>query len=352
MNKLSLCDFFNNIPFVSGIHYISVGCAELNPDHTQQYPPFIQQIKKDYPSTSITIILIDPLLQDIPYCITEQLKNYKWSTPKYDNIFISDRNEITIYQFKECVDWLPDEKSINSTNIYTGLLKYQNKIIKDGNSLLFFHDFTGRDTGELAVIMDPTLGDNKKYVMYDISVRQNEGCYIKLDSSDNMPIIRIDNRPEIINPYNIPDVFNAITVLKKEKKNIDSIIKQLIIVIKNKIVEWDTNVSLYRQMLSQDAKINNLNMTILNKECNKDVKDAYVIYQTSLQKEHLDYCINLSRNLIIINLRNILDMMSNNNDEKNKYIQNCELQLSSNQINLYVWVNEVKDYLHNKLLLL
>jgi hypothetical protein len=290
-------------------------------------------------------------MEELPFCITNQLNMYNWTTPKYDNVFISKNEvnaEIIVYNFTESVNWLPDEKNINSVNIYEKLLRYQDKIIND-NSLLFFHDFTGRDASELAVIMDSKLGENKKYVMYDISVRQNIGCYVNLD--DNIPIVYLTDKLEIVNPYNIKDIYSTIHNLKNDLINVHIIIKQLMIVIKNKINEWDSIVSLYRQMLSQDAKTNNLDMTNLNKEFNKEVKDAYVIYQASLQKEHLDYCINLSRNSIIMNLRNILDMLSNNNNEKNIYIQKCELQLSET-LNLYTWSNEIKEYLNTKLLLL
>jgi hypothetical protein len=77
MNKLSIHDFFNNNnKLISGIHFISVGCAKLLEDkqmtenYQQQYPPFIQNIKSTYPDLNIILVLIDPILEELPYCIT------------------------------------------------------------------------------------------------------------------------------------------------------------------------------------------------------------------------------------------------------------------------------------------
>lgn len=287
MNKLSIHDFFNNNKIISGIHFISIGCAKLlddnkmSPDYYQQYPPFISDIKNKYSNINITLILIDPIIEELPFCITTQLNEYSWHNDKYYNEYITKnktKGSIYIYVFNESVDWMPDEKNKNSINIYNNLITYQNKILENKESLLFFHDFTGRNTADLAEIMDDKLKDNRKYILYDISIRNNEGCYVKLTDNINKPILIIQNdRLEIFNPYNVitnNDTliqnlrFSCITSssngliihsaslfdLRNAQSTLSCMIQQSICHVHNEICLWEDSVILYRQLLSEDAK--------------------------------------------------------------------------------------------------
>jgi hypothetical protein len=362
-NKLSIHDYFDNKSnhFIPGIHYISVGSAmllakhenEVSQDYCQQYPPFIQDIKNNYPEVNITILLMDSVLEQVPYCITNQLQNYVWNNNEYSNVFVGklfdntkQNNVITIYCFNDMVNWLPGEQIKNTINIYNQLLIYQNKIIDNADSLLFFHDFTGRDVSELATIMDNVLKNNRKYVMYDITVRKDAGCYVKLNDDINKPIIiRENKRLEIFNPFNITNTSTFISNLGKEQKNISNMIEQLMLVIKRKIIDWEEHFTLYRQLLSNDAKKNNMEMSILNKEIYKDIKKAYMLYCNSLQKKNLEYCLDLAKNSMFISLRNSLNTLPLDDFTKDQCIISYEEQLLTTN-NIFNWGNNINGFLN------
>jgi hypothetical protein len=425
---LSLSNYFND-KFEEGIHYISIGCATIDKganSKMQQFPPFLQKIKKNEPSIPIFLILIDPILEQIPQCIIQgndinsrefvlpslwdSKKEIKWNNNQYTNVFTSD-NKIKVLCFNEYVEWNETEHARQGVAIRAGaviptqgvairagaiiptqgvairagaviptqgvairvgtvipiykqLLAYNKKIIESKNSLLFVHDFSGRNMSLLTNKMDLLLKDNLKYIMYDISLRGNEVCYLNEDVNCE-PQIKLNNRLEIVNPFLIKnkDMFDVIKK-QEEIENQSKIIRlQIKKVIFKKIDDWyNTIFALYRQMNnlcvdslkeSSDNIINNhintiSNTEILSSESLGDIKRIFLKFNEKKDPNILFSCMDLIKIELFIRLRDIIDIFPFGEINKNSIILGYQKELDSYK-NIYQWGDKLIIELKNLL---
>ncbi len=346
IKTLHINDYLSNLQeyFIPGIHYMSLGCAffykiksEFSSGTEQQYPPFLSSYKSNNPNIHITLILIDPVLELQPQCLT-LLNKYEWTNTNYKNVYDCKEYNMTIYCFNESVSWENESKCIN---IYSHLINYNDHIIQN-KSLLFVHDFTGRNIHELANMMDIELRNNIKYIMYDITLRRNLGCYFDLNDPCNMPII---HNLEIINPFMIINIKKEI----KEQKN-SILLKQLMSVVNLHVTTWnDLYFPLYRQLTSlliednQDTKL----IPIEIPKCKSllELNELFNKYNTTKNKLILNQCIQLSKKIMINELRNVCNMLTI--EDVNTFINKCSNELSTT--NTYLWWKNINNYLVSNL---
>jgi hypothetical protein len=290
-NIISIQQFFNNINthWTSGIHVISIGCAS-NLDNTgskeQQFFPFLQNFKKMYSKVPITLILIDPIMKQIPDCILktglktplkpfmsfeapciwDNIYNIKWKVESHINIFLNAEYNIKIFTFRESVCYSEDENYM--INIKKYLRDYQSKIINDaGKSILFVHDFSGGNIISLANEMDTVLENNIKYVMYDITTRQNSIDVLDLTDEICNPVIKYEEiyqkkgilkKYSIINPFSIKTRCDESKIQLLWSRNKTILNEQLNMIKKNKIASWKNILcSIYTKLFNicQEEKL-------------------------------------------------------------------------------------------------
>ena len=218
-------DFHNNGD--QQIIFISIGSASniesklnntIDDKDMHQYPPYIRYVV-GVANLPIHILLIDPALEQCPYIIENNVINreqnityYKNNT--YDNIWYSgdEENKVNIYCFNQYVYYMekgdPINNSFGSERIHINQqLKELNNICIEGGHLLFFHDFSGRDTYLLAMEFDDMLNNDRNHILYDISNRSLGSCSIDLtDKGNYYKIEKYDNsKYHIINPFINPN---------------------------------------------------------------------------------------------------------------------------------------------------
>lgn len=340
---LSLNDFFTNLSshFTAGIHYISVGCAHFDeevsntsPGSEQQYPPFLRQ----HDNIHTTLVLIDYALELPPKCLTH-INDIEMT--EYKNVFKSKNK--TIYCFQNRVSWTNEQ---HCTNIYSSLLAYHNYILQS-ESLFFFHDFTGRDIHELADIMDTKLityegniinKTNLKKIMYDITLRQNIGCFVNLNDEHNMPIIDL-KKLEIINPF-VYHSDSKYPLLPKQRMKVVNLC----------INDWfETHCVVYRSLVSLFTH-NNQETKMVALEIPKTTvyKELSVIFDEYLRTKSiltLEQCIDMSKIIIFNELYNLYDILGVQNTDIQSLMNTHKQKFSTKYV--YAWSKDI----HNHLLL-
>ena len=260
------------------IIYVGIGCAsnldvkkidKLKLQNNHQYPNFLRRFNK----VKRTLILVDSLLDEIPYCIKHDFSNSKY--------IIKPRDDYVKYELKdENIDIYVLCELFYNNNIND--LRVLNNYCITNRILLFVHKFTGEDTGELAYYFDEELKDNKDLIMYDISLRTNYGCYIDMINCINNPIIEfIKDEYIIFNPFN------------KTNKELLDIYKETNNKNKKKQIKKYFNV-LFNEFLKNYTVLRQIHIQVLN--CNNKKKYNFdKIYGLDNKLDNLLYDFNYTK---------------------------------------------------------
>jgi hypothetical protein len=213
-----------NVPTVI---YFAIGSENFNKEWTlnenQQFPPFLHDFKIKNFDSKILVILIDPLLNTIPYIVrdnTSFLTN-SWEETQ-NNVYISNTG-VEVIAINSAIIW--DTRVISDVNLYhydiTDLMIKLCILVNQFNTVLFYHEFTGYNIILLEKILKKFITKNK--VCIDITRGINDSCYIDLSKPENYPLIEInDNIISYINIDNIDEDHKKYLINKyKEKINSD-----------------------------------------------------------------------------------------------------------------------------------
>jgi hypothetical protein len=183
------------------VNYISIGCAanmtekkikKLCVSEYHQFPLFLMELLNQHPDIHINLILIDPFIEEPPYITTTNIYDLELEWENHDGSNVYECDNITVFSFKNSFQYDDNYDNLRTINNYC----------IDNNQLLFVNDFTGRDLSLIANYFDKELGDNLDKIMYDITIRNNIGCFTDLTDVNNMPIIYLDNDLlKIKNPF-------------------------------------------------------------------------------------------------------------------------------------------------------
>lgn len=206
MHFINFIDIIEEYISIGDLIYLSIGSAanihskggnKLQEHDNQQYPPFLNNIKKIYTKKRIHIILIDPCLSKPPYIIND-IGDFDGSGQFYEN-----RDKlINVYAFNEYVHYFDKDSCYKSTYI-TPSLNLLNQKCLINNWTLIVHDFSGRDINILADIFDQVYEKNNEQLIYDINNRINGGCYINLlNVSSQLNFYIEDDIIKLKNPFN------------------------------------------------------------------------------------------------------------------------------------------------------
>lgn len=206
------------------IIYIGVGTEftnyenkdKWNYEDNQQLPSFLFDAKIKYMEYKLLIILIDPNISNPPYIInsTDSFLDNSWIKSNiYTNLFESSFG-IDVICIKEFITW-GFHKNYESEyyDIENMMINICKKISDTKiNSLLFYHEFTGKNTIFLEYEIKKKFNYDDKKICIDITRGSNLSCYFILSNPENYPIIKVDNNNLI---YNNPEYISEI-----EKKSI------------------------------------------------------------------------------------------------------------------------------------
>ena len=181
--------------------YVSIGCAtlrgkrdpitniyKLDESLTQQYPPFLQQLKNENISVPIHIFLFDPLLEKIPYCvadITFTKLNDGWNQVNEHQYYNRDMN-INVYVFRKTVFYEPfcntntqgysTDKMINLSPFFNRL----NELSMVNNWFTVACDFSGYDMKYVAFYYNSIISEHNDHIIYGLGICNEDTCSLKL----------------------------------------------------------------------------------------------------------------------------------------------------------------------------
>lgn len=374
-------EFFNNLTKINRttqqIIYIGVGVASnldtkldnvLKDKDMHQYPPYIQQIKEQS-NLPLHILLIDPSMEEIPYSVerlglglgTEpfnKINQNTWHNPT-KQITITSINSYVIYPPYSDKRHYIGEVDDDYVDI-TQFLISMNELCAKHKDLLFFHDFSGRDTFLLAMTFDNSLQENRNRIVYDLSNRQMGTCTIDLTDSDNYYGLERDSNGlfYVLNPFCIKKI-GLLIAYDETTNNILRI--QLLTILKNELERLNKNIYyLYRR---------------LNTIITADDFDSFRIIQSMryFEFEYIDikYGMNLYdlfvnsngnktdieglKDIIleimrmeIVELAMCLDRM-NSNEEFYQTIANSLLRQIDDPKHKYNWFELIKEFVREKI---
>lgn len=114
MIKSKYLDIISNSESNPILIYVAIGCAArcmfsdsdqktLPESDNQEYPLFLQTIKQNIPNTDLHIFMIDPMIEDVPFVISNNDgKTIKQNWNQLNNeVFFNDSENTTIYKIKE-----------------------------------------------------------------------------------------------------------------------------------------------------------------------------------------------------------------------------------------------------------
>jgi hypothetical protein len=180
INLSDLKNEINNVPGDEPVFiYIGVGAASssiqehLAPEQYHQFPPFLQNMRNLVPNLHLFLVLIDPLQENPPRVAVD----YQLVEPRND--YYRDKFlQVFVYRHRVYtdVDLNPPENGINITETLRDL----NKFVKEKQTSLLYHDFTGRKTIHLAEYFDMENMQHLDQLVYSLSAREDHGCFFDL----------------------------------------------------------------------------------------------------------------------------------------------------------------------------
>jgi hypothetical protein len=176
-------------------HYIAIGSAsnlkmknlEKLPMADQHQLPFFLYERLRLQDTEwmpIKILLVDPLLEDPPYCVSSSSLPNEWKKIN-DQHYICPEQKIEVLTFNHYVYYDDEEQKREMKYInFLPFLKMCHETSIKNNNLLLVHDFTGNDIYKLNDIFHKS-----PKCQYGLSVDRNTNCYIDLMDTINQVII-------------------------------------------------------------------------------------------------------------------------------------------------------------------
>lgn len=221
MEKSFYLDFIARQNSNQTVIYVTVGCAahqiqkiqtnNNNEDHwilpenvNQEYPLFLQILKLRFPRANLHIFMIDPLLEDIPFVITNNdKKTLKNNWYQINNEMFYNKNEnTTIYAIKDNMIY-PYDKFVENKK-YNVFFEKLNNYAKQLDWTVFLCDFSGRRIRDSAIYFEEELKNHLDHIIYGFFADDEETstCIIDTTSSDCLYVLSEDNNKiKVFNPY-------------------------------------------------------------------------------------------------------------------------------------------------------
>jgi len=305
----------------------NINLKEWEFKYNQQFPPFIHDAKLKYFDKKILIILIDPAFKNNkPYIVTDSnnFLDKSWTQSNiHSNLFESDMN-LSVITISEYIKW----GCFNNTNdiIYYDIKPFLCELCElisnpDIDSILFYHEFTGKNTILLEnIIKESVCFDNNK-ICIDITRGADLSCYFNLTDPENYPIIIVDEDSKLkyLNFLNLDKIKirDIISTFKEINLDFFSINKNESNILFDKPYE----LILYFQIIKYDSILINLIknsiISTLRQFYTMTEKINYGSKMYFLQYFHvIKSQINLINFDIIIDKLKIIDNINLNNSDK------------------------------------
>lgn len=175
------------------ITYVAIGSAanviakrvkNLPDKDLHQFPNFMKQWLEEFPELILNLVLIDPALSDPPYCVSSSKDNYD----KHGDKLVNEWLNVCVYPIRSPINIFKDRE------VFVNL----NKRCMENNSALLVHDFSGNRIDLLAYSFDHELKNHMDQIVYDIDLRNNQGCFINMENCF-VPIKKTPNGFKFLN---------------------------------------------------------------------------------------------------------------------------------------------------------
>jgi hypothetical protein len=186
-------DVKNTSQEVPHIIYFSIGSAAglrnenglVDDKNYHQYPPCLQQLQEQLHSAHFHIILIDPILENPPYLITDHSKGLDFVQQNVDYYTAKSVNQniFHVFAMRENV-YIDGQYSYDGYHNITHHMFQLNAMCMHESILMIYNDFTGRDNKYVAEFFDDQVSAHLDHIVYGIGARKELGCYIDLTSTD------------------------------------------------------------------------------------------------------------------------------------------------------------------------
>lgn len=353
----NLCHYLVGNVIENCINYIGIGSAarlfekkikELPTEQMHQFPGFLSDYHKRNQKIPIRIVLIDEGLENIPY-IVQNFFESKWT--KKDNIFSNKKENIVVVSIKENINFDYEKRMYAEDTLK--LFSILNNYVIQTKNLMFVHDFSGNNTSLLAEYFDDEQFNG--YVLYDISMRKDMGCYFDLDNENYWPIIEngkiFDPFKELKLEKKYKQMILAVEYKLKKIKNVWwPLFRRIFIVFqKNDIIDYDDNLSFDDNIfrINKDKANKFLDISSIKKITDKDfaltgnMEGINSLYYENIlfKKFKKTYDLRYLSNMLVF-LKNKMFQEIN----KISHIFNCSLneQLCEKQLfkcDIYKWIN-------------
>ena len=340
---------------VPHIIYFSIGSAAgLRDDNGlvenknyHQYPPFLQQLQEEINSAHIYIILIDPMLENPPYLVTDHSKGLDFIQENVDYYTARSVNQNIFHVFS-----MRENVYINGQYFYDGyhnitqeLFKLNDMCMKE-SILMIYNDFTGRDNKYVAEFFDEQVSTHLDHIIYGIGARKEFGCYIDLMSIESQFIFKntIRNRSmiKVFNIFNYlfggNSIYNVDSIVQEYGiENVDKISSQISCVIEQYINEFKGKSLAVLKEIYRLIHNNDLN------ECEYIIETVNYKYREHVkQLIHKKSYYDLQEFMFNIYARDLDIICKLKNDKLN----GCELlKIITSSQDPYQWYNELRFYL-------
>jgi hypothetical protein len=152
--------------------------------------------------------MIDPLLEDIPFVITNgDKKTLKENWHQINNEMFYNQNEnTTIYAIKDNMVYPYDQYEENKR--YNIFIEKLNNYAKQLDWTVFFCDFSGRRIRDSAIYFEEELKNHLDHIIYGFILddENTSTCTIDTTSSDCLYVIsKENNKIKVFNPYMYSD---------------------------------------------------------------------------------------------------------------------------------------------------
>lgn len=183
--------------------YVGIGTAagllnaqrRLNPENYHQFPPFIQNLRNNFPTLRIILALIDPQQENPPYVVED------FNLRSNDNNIIDQyRNRdgtLQTFVWRQDVTTIPyfnnNNNNANPAAVdITQELRLLNLFAIEQRVSLLYHDFTGKPVRLLSEYFDEEISQHLDQIVYGMSAREDHGCYFDLTHANAFFPIRIE----------------------------------------------------------------------------------------------------------------------------------------------------------------
>ena len=178
--------------------YVGVGAANnggiqnpLPPEHYQQFPPFLQDLRNQIPNLHVFLLLLDPSQETPPRVAMD----YNLSD-KYQDGCHYQGNQLQAFVFRVSVYTEPDNNHLAHGLNITDTLRDLNEFAKANRVSLLYHDFSGRHVALVAEYFDTENANHLDQLIYGLSAREDHGCSFDLTQPDAYFPYRIDRSPD------------------------------------------------------------------------------------------------------------------------------------------------------------